>query len=120
MMNNRDQIQNEEHEKLHEKNRLGRIRQYIADNLTTNLHAAAISKKFELSVSSLQHIFKKHQKQTYQHYLEDIRMEKAFILITKERKRIKEVMYATGYKNRATFNNAFKKKFKHPPSYFQK
>jgi AraC-like DNA-binding protein len=46
-------------------------------------------------------------------------MDKALQLL-KEGKWIKEVIPATGYKNRSTFNNAFIKAFKHPPSYFKK
>jgi len=115
----RDQIQDEPNELFHEQNRVERIKKYIAANLSTDLSAATVSQKFELSVSSLQHIFKKHQQQTYQRYLEDTRMKKAFELITKDGKRIQEAMYETGYKYKSTFNSAFKKKFKHPPSYFQ-
>lgn len=114
----RNQIQDNINKTLHELRRVERVEQYIADNLQTDLSAATVAAKFELSVSSLQHLFKRHQQQTYQHYLQDIRIAKAFELV-KEGKRIKEIMYATGYKYRTTFNKAFKKKLKHPPGYFK-
>jgi len=116
----RNQIQDDANELFHEYNRVEIIKKYINDNIKSNLHATMISKRFELSVSSLQHLFKKYEGQSYRHYLEDTRMTKAFELITKEGKRINEAMYATGYHNRATFNGAFKKRFKHHPGRFRK
>jgi AraC-like DNA-binding protein len=103
-----------------EKRRMEKIRQYLSENMESDLKLIMVADKFELSVSSLQHLFKKHQQKTYHRYLEDTRLEKAFDMITLEGKRIKEAMYATGYKNRVTFNIAFKKKFKHPPGHFRK
>ncbi|HUZ58984.1 MAG TPA: AraC family transcriptional regulator [Hanamia sp.] len=116
----RNQIQDDANELFHEYNRVAIIKKYIHDNIKSNLHATIISRKFELSISSLQHLFKKYEGQSYRHYLEDTRMTKAFELITKEGKRINEAMYATGYHNRVTFNIAFKTKFTYPPSYFRK
>ena len=103
-----------------EYNRVEQVKKYIAENIAADLRASVVSGKFELSVSSLQHLFKKYEKQSYRHYLEEVRMTKAFELITKEGKRINEAMYATGYHNRVTFNIAFKKKFGYPPSHFRK
>ncbi|MDE3184447.1 MAG: helix-turn-helix transcriptional regulator [Bacteroidota bacterium] len=110
----------QETSKLFEKSRHERIKEYITDKLSTDLRAAVVSQKFELSVSSLQHLFKKNQGQSYHHYLEETRMKKAFELIALKGKRIKEAMYVTGYKRRSTFNRAFKRKYNHPPGYFLK
>ena len=107
----------EEH--AHEKGRVEKIKEYLGGNLEKDLSMAVVATKFQLSVSSLQHIFKKYQQQSYRHYVESLRMAKALQLL-REGKWVKEVFDATGYKNRATFNNAFKKTFKHSPSYFRK
>lgn len=88
--------------------------------MAADLHVLSVAQKFKLSISSFHHIFKKYQGQSYRKYLEEIRINKASDLLQTEGIRIKEVMYATGYKNRTTFNNAFKKRFKQPPSYFKK
>jgi AraC-like DNA-binding protein len=96
------------------------VKKYIAENIATDLRASVVAKKFELSVSSIQRLFKKYQGQAYHRYVKDVRMETALYLITKEGKRISEAMYAAGYNNRPTFNGAFKKKFKHHPGYFRK
>jgi AraC-like DNA-binding protein len=53
-------------------------------------------------------VFKKQRGESYRHYVERIRTDKAIQLVT-EGKWVKEVMAATEYKNRGTFNNAFKR-----------
>lgn len=112
-------IQDEVNEMRLEQNRVEKIKTYLANNLTKDLSIAAVSQKFEVSASTLRHIFKNHQQQSYRHYLEGLRMDKALEFL-KEGKWVKEVMTATGYKNRSTFNNAFKKRFKYPASRFKK
>lgn len=119
-MDFKDHILNESNDGHQEYNRVEEVKKYIAENIAADLRASVVSGKFELSVSSLQRLFKKYQGQAYHQYLEDIRMKTAFYLITKEGKRISEAMYAMGYNNRPTFNAAFKKKFKYHPSHFRK
>jgi AraC-like DNA-binding protein len=114
------QQQDESNELFQEYSRVEQVKKYITENIALDLRASVISGQFDLSISSLQHLFKKYDGQTYHQYLEDIRMKTAFFLITKEGKRISEAMYATGYHNRPTFNEAFKKKFKHRPGHFRK
>lgn len=110
----------ESSELFQEYSRIEEVKKYISENIDGDLSVSVFSEKFELSISSLQHLFKKYEKQSYRYYLEEARMEKAFLLITKKGKRIKEAMYSSGYHNRVTFNIAFKKKFTFPPSHFSK
>ena len=100
--------------------RIGSIKHFLSQNLAADLHAGTVAKKFKLSVSALLHIFKKQQGQPYRKYVEQLRMNRALELIQIQGIRIKEVMYATGYANRAAFNKAFKKKYKRPPGYYKK
>jgi AraC-like DNA-binding protein len=113
------QIQENAGEPFPGKGRVERIKEYLLDNLESDLSLIAVATKFEISASTLRHTFKKHQHQSYQSYREEIRMQRSWHLLINEDKRIKEIIYATGYKSRAAFNKAFKKKFKHPPSYFR-
>lgn len=101
-----------------EDSRLERIRRYVSENPAKDLSIAAITRQFELSASTLMHIFKKNRQQSYHQYVEKTRMNKAMELL-KKGKWVKEMMHATGYKNRTTFLNAFKRKFKYSPRYFQ-
>jgi two-component system, response regulator YesN len=119
-MAGKSQIQNQWDESSGSKNRLEKIRQYLSENLENDLSLAIVADKFELSVSSLKNMFKTYEGKSYHQYVTDIRMEKAFELITKEGQRIQQVMYATGYHYKSTFNKAFIKKFKHRPGYFQR
>ncbi len=103
-----------------EYNRVEQVKKYIRKNIAADLRASVIAEKFELSISSLQRLFKSYEGVAYHQYLENTRMEIAHSLISKKGKRINEAMYATGYNHRSTFNHAFKKKFKHRPSHFRK
>lgn len=100
------------------KRRSELIKQYILENLTADLHAAAVAEKFEMSLSTFLHIFRKYEQKTFQQYVEDTRMQTAMNIIRRGG-RIKEAMHATGYHHRSTFNKAFKKIFKHPPTSFR-
>ena len=112
-------IKDEENELLHLTSRVEKIKEYVLDNLASDLGIMGVSEKFELSVSTLRHIFKKHVGESYGQYVERQRMIKAIRLL-KKGKWVKEVIAMTGYKNRGTFNNAFKKRFKFPASHFKK
>lgn len=100
------------------KRRLERIKLYIHQNLSADLSAFAVAEKFEISVSSLQQLFTAQEQKTFRRYVEEVRMQAALNIICRGG-RVKEAMYATGYKNRGTFHNAFKKQFKHPPTFFR-
>lgn len=103
-----------EHDDGGYKRRSDLIKQYIRENLTADLRAAAVAEKFNLSISTLQHIFKEHEKQTFGQYVTNTRMESAFQIII-QGGRVKEAMYATGYKVKSTFNRVFKKTYGYPP-----
>lgn len=98
---------------------ISRIARYINEHMKKDLTLTSVADHFGVSTSTLQNLVKKHLKQTFQKYLEDQRMAKAFSLVV-EGRRIKEIMQVTGYKYRSTFNAAFLKKYKHPPKYFRK
>jgi len=104
---------------LHWKTRVEKVKQYVSENLDADLRITTVAEKFNLNKFTLQHIFKEQQHETYHEHVERIRMEKALQLL-KEGKWVKEAMNLTGYKNRSTFNLAFKKKYQHPPGFFKK
>ena len=105
-------------ESLPEHNRLERIKKYISENLSSDLSLGMVADIFKISSSSLRYIFNKYQHQSYQQYVEGVRMKKAYELLTKDEMIIKEVMSVTGYKIRSTFYRAFIKHFKKPPHHF--
>ncbi len=106
-------------ELLHWKTRVEKVKEYVSQNLGDDLHISTVCERLNLNQFTLQHIFKQQQQETYRVFVERIRMEKALQLL-KEGKWVKEVMDATGYKNRGTFNRAFKKRYRLPAGFFKK
>jgi AraC-like DNA-binding protein len=109
----------DEVELLQWQSRVAKIRQYVAENMASDLRVATICQKLDMNQYTLQHIFKEQQQETYHKYVERIRMNKALQLL-KQGKWVKEVMPATGYHNWSTFEKAFKRRFKYAPVFFKK
>ncbi|HVZ96688.1 MAG TPA: AraC family transcriptional regulator [Chitinophagaceae bacterium] len=104
---------------IRERNRLKEIINYVEANIDTNLQGRTVAEKCNVSVSTLFHLFKKHHRLSFHTYVEMQRMDKALHLLQNAGMSVKEVMYATGYKNKKTFNKAFKKKFRYTPGHFK-
>ena len=99
--------------------RVHKIMQYIAANIEKDLGLRTVGQHFGLSPTTIERLFKRHLQRTYGQYVEVVRLQKAFELITQHDTAIKTAMYDAGYKNRDTFNKAFKRKFGHSPSHFK-
>lgn len=100
-------------------NLIERITEYIVQHLANDLHQPTVAAHFDISMVTLSKMFKKKYQCTFRKYVEDVRMKRAYQLIAKENKLVKEVMYLTGYHSRVTFVNAFKRHFQKPPSAFK-
>ena len=101
------------------RSRMRKILLYIGANLGGDLSAHTIAQACMLSTSTLERLFSKYLQQSCRQYVEEVRIQKAYELITQHDKMIKEAMYATGYKTRPAFNKAFKRKYGYPPSHFK-
>jgi AraC family transcriptional regulator len=117
-MNNNVTIPNSE-ESLYYKSRVERVKEYVLANLEADLNIGTVAANFGLNKITLRHVFKKEQQESYRNFVERKRMEKALQLL-KEGKWVKEVMFATGYRNWNTFDKAFKRRYTHPPAFFKK
>jgi AraC-like DNA-binding protein len=71
-----------------------------------------------MNETTLRHLFQKQEDESFRGYVERMRMTKALQLLSGG-KWVKEVIREAKYKNRSTFNNAFKKRFKHTPGFFK-
>lgn len=118
IMQTQGNIENE-HELLHWQSRVERVKEYVLANLATDLHIGIVAEKLGINKNTLRHLFKHQEGESYHDYVERMRMDKALQLLNKG-KWVKEVMTATGYHNRGTFNNAFKKRYQYPAIYFKK
>lgn len=94
------------------------VMNYVNENLGSNLQEKRVAGVFKVSKSTLRYAFKV-QGMAYHQFVEEQRMQEARRLIEEERQLIKEAMHQTGYRNRSTFMNAFKKHFGNLPSSFQ-
>jgi AraC-like DNA-binding protein len=111
-------IENED-ELLHWQSRLERIKEYVWANLAADLSSRTIAQKFGFNESTLRYLFQSEEDESFHDYVERMRMAKALQLLS-EGKWVKEAMREVGYSNRGTFNNAFKRRFKHTPGSFKK
>lgn len=93
------------------------IKAYIARNLHRYLNAAGVAAHFVISPSSLQRLCRKYYGCSFKRFTEHCRMSRALHYLHKG-KRIKEVMYLTGYTHRSTFNRAFRRIYHYPPRHF--
>lgn len=106
-------------ELLHWKTRVEKVKDYVNENIAGPLDASSVALKMKLTPFTLQSVFKKCEGETFHQYVEKVRMQKALQLLC-EGKWVKEVIVATGYKHRATFDKAFKRRYKYPAAYFKK
>ena len=108
-----------EDELLQWQSRVERIKEYAEANLPGDLSVQTVAAKFELNHGTFRHLFQKEEGETYHAYVERMRLTKALQLL-RQGKWVKEVIQEVGYKNRSTFNNAFKKRYQRSPAFFKK
>ena len=79
-----------------------------------------MTEKFPFDYSHLSRVFSHHEKDTIEHYLIRLRIEKAKELLTYKDYNVSEVAYNLGYASAAHFSRQFKKMVGISPSVFQK
>jgi AraC-like DNA-binding protein len=77
--------EDESNEPFQGYSRVEQVKKYIIENITEDLRASVVSGQFDLSISSLQHLFKKYEGQTYHQYLERHPNENGFLSHHKRR-----------------------------------
>lgn len=78
-----------------------------------------LTAKFPYDYSHLSRVFSNHEKDTIEHYLIRLRIEKAKELLTYKDNNVSQVAYNLGYASAAHFSRQFKKMVGIPPSVFQ-
>lgn len=78
-----------------------------------------LTEKFPYDYSHLSRVFSQHQKDTIEHYLIRLRIEKAKELLTYKDNNVSEVAYNLGYASAAHFSRQFKKMVGVSPSVYQ-
>ena len=78
-----------------------------------------LTKKFPYDYSHLSRVFSQHEKDTIEHYVIKLRIEKAKELLTYKDQNVSEVAYKLGYASVAHFSRQFKKLVGVSPSIYQ-
>lgn len=78
-----------------------------------------LAEKFSYDYSHLSRVFSNHEKDTVEHYLIRLRIEKAKELLSYKKNNVSEIAYKLGYASVAHFSRQFKEKVGVSPSVFQ-
>jgi AraC-like DNA-binding protein len=88
------------------------VESYIRENyMDPSLCLNKIAEEFQISESYFSHMFKEKSGINFSNYLEDLRVNEAYRLITETDEGINEIYLSIGYNNPHTFRRAFKKKY---------
>ena len=92
------------------QNIIEKVTYYIKENYSNaDLSLKLLSSKFNLSTAYLCQIFKEETKENFSGYLENIRMDKARVLLTQSKLPIKYIAIEIGNNTSNTFCRAFKR-----------
>ena len=98
--------------------RIQYVKEYIDQNIQRDLSIKSLSRKFAISVSTLQRHFYYCLDEPISIYIRRKRMSLAMELLTAHLMPIGEIGLAVGYDDRSTFTHAFTDFYHHPPAYF--
>lgn len=99
---------------------LNEIMIYINDNIYTPLTIEQLCRKFSISRSSLQQLFKKNLKVAPKQYISNLKLKKAKILIKESKYTISEISDKLGFTSIHYFSRKFKQEFALAPSDYAK
>lgn len=93
---------------------------YITAYHNTRITMKELSGKFNCSVSSLSHLFKKRSGMSISEYIEKLRLDEAKWLLSQSRYTVTEVSDCLGFCNSGYFSSVFKRKFGISPKDYRK
>lgn len=96
------------------------LKNYILENLQNNLKIDELAKKVNVSAPYLQQIFKSNMGITPQHFIKEVRLERAKVLLETSFLRIKEIRLEIGVQDESHFIRDFKNKYGVTPSEYRK
>ncbi|MHC5268577.1 AraC family transcriptional regulator [Enterococcus sp. LJL98] len=99
--------------------RIRRISQYIDQHFHEKILLAEIAEQEDLSINYLSHFFHKNFGLSFQSYLNLIRCEKAYFLLTNTDHGLLHISEACGFSDLRYFNRAFKELYRCTPKAFR-
>ena len=92
----------------------------MGNKLYEPLTVADICRKFSLSRSTLQNLFKSMVGQSPKKYISDMKLEKSCQMLRQNKYTVSEISLKLGYSSIHYFSNAFTQKYHIPPSEYAK
>jgi AraC-like DNA-binding protein len=99
---------------------INKIYEYVFKNIQTGIKLKEASALVFMEPGSFCRYFKKKTKQTFMHYVKNVRIGIAAKLLAGTDKQITQICYECGYNNLANFNHYFKVIMKKTPSEYRK
>jgi AraC-like DNA-binding protein len=93
---------------------------YIDQQYAEEITLSHLTDRYQWSERHLQRLFKQHTDQTFNHYLQNVRIQKSCELIRSSQLAISRVAEAVGYKDIDSFNGLFKRFVGRTPSSYRK
>ena len=100
--------------------RVQRVITLIESSFDQELSVSEMARFVDLSVSHLQHLFKKDMGQSPAHYVQALRLKQARELLESSSLSIKQIMIRIGTKDRSNFERRFKQAYKLTPVQYRK
>lgn len=96
------------------------IRNYLIEHIQEHISLEDLSKKFDISLTSMKSCFKGVYGTSIYAYIKDYRIHAACILLKQTNDSITEIANKMGYENPSKFSEAFKKSMRKLPSEYRK
>lgn len=100
--------------------RVQRVKTLIENSFDRELSVSEMARLIDLSVSHLQHLFKKELGQSPAQYVQALRLQRARDLLENSSLSVKQIMMRIGAKDRSNFERRFKRAYKTTPVQYRK
>ena len=95
--------------------RIRKTLDYIENNIGSSFDLKSLAQIACLSPSQFHRTFKRETKRTPHQFVEEIKLNKAYLLLTKGNDSIQKIALSLGYNDYETFSRGFKRFFKFSP-----
>lgn len=100
--------------------RVQRVKAMVDNNFDRELPVGELARFVNLSVSHLQHLFKRDMGQSPARYIQALRLERARELLENSSLSIKQILIRIGVKDRSNFERRFKQTHKVTPAQYRR
>lgn len=97
------------------RDKLQHVLSFIEENLARPLCAELLAAEACLSVSHFQRVFKKEVGTTPKRFIDELRLAKAYELLTQGEGAVQDLAISLGYNDYETFSRAFKRRYHFSP-----